>query len=62
LTQSGFLAAAFSVATAGGAVAEPQEVTISVIGAPSSVNAWNRVQKSFFNETLPQASGGKIAV
>ena len=54
-----------SLAVAGVAVpaaAEIEELTISVIGAPSSVNAWNRVQKPFFEETLPQASGGKFTI
>ncbi len=54
-----------SLAVAGVAVpaaAEIAELTISVIGAPSSVNAWNRVQKPFFEETLPQASGGKFTI
>lgn len=44
------------------AAAEIEELTISVIGAPSSVNAWNRVQKPFFEETLPQASEGKFTI
>jgi TRAP-type transport system periplasmic protein len=52
------LAIACSAAPAGAI----EELTISVIGAPSSVNAWNRVQKQFFEETLPQASGGKLTI
>lgn len=42
--------------------AEIQELEISVMGSPSSVNAWTFVQKPFFEGTLPEASGGKITV
>lgn len=44
------------------ATAEIPEMEISVMGAPSSVNAWNFVQKPFFETALPEASGGKIKV
>lgn len=55
--------ALFVASTTVGALAQDiQELTISVIGAPSSVNAWNRVQKPFFEETLPKAAGGKFTI
>ena len=62
------LATTAIVATAGlfagsaPASAEIQELTISVIGAPSSVNAWRYVQKPFYEEILPQAAGGRFTV
>jgi len=56
------VAAACGYAGANTAAAEMQEMTISVIGAPSSVNAWKQVQKLFFESTLPEASGGKFTI
>lgn len=56
------VASAMTFIGAGSAAAEIDELTISVIGAPSSVNAWNRVQKEFFEKTLPEASGGKFTI
>ena len=44
------------------ATAEVQNLEISVLGSPSSVNAWTFVQKPFFSETLPAASNGKFTV
>lgn len=42
--------------------AEIEEMTISVIGAPATGNPWKRVERPFFEEYLPAASGGKLTV
>src|SRR5215208_4500578 len=44
------------------ASAEIKEMKISVIAAPSNVNAWKQVQKPFYEGELTKASGGKITV
>ncbi len=56
------LAGVLLLGGASGAAAEIQDLKISVLGSPSSVNAWNFVQKPFFAETLPGASKGKFTV
>ena len=43
LCATALMASAAAMGVCGPAAAEIEELTISVIGAPSSVNAWNRV-------------------
>jgi TRAP-type C4-dicarboxylate transport system substrate-binding protein len=57
--------AMLAVAGGGRAVAQdvqPEKMTISVIGAPATGNPWKRVEKPFFEETLPEESHGRITV
>jgi TRAP-type C4-dicarboxylate transport system substrate-binding protein len=62
LKSSSAVVVCLAALSCGAQAQEIEELSFAVIAAPSNVNAWKQVQKPFYEQVLPEASGGKITV
>lgn len=62
LKSSSAVVVCLAALSCGAHAQEIEELSFAVIAAPSNVNAWKQVQKPFYEQVLPEASGGKITV